>query len=166
MYNALCACCKVMLLTDYTVAQFIARATRPDDSPLFPSCVWTCQMSLHSSPSSPFCVAIKSAHFTIVIFFCIWWLDKGLYGAHKNCVCGSRATATSPQHQRRLPCRHRDDGTHFRQNEEVTNSSSIQINWMIRISIDISFSWGTVLFPLQRCQISSSCLFEKCTFHE
>ena len=46
-------------------------ATRPDDWLLFSSCVWTCQMSLHLSPSLPCCAAIKSAHFTIVTFLII-----------------------------------------------------------------------------------------------
>ena len=43
-------------------------ATCPDDWPLFSSCVWTCQMSLYSSPSLTSFVAIKSTHFTIVMF--------------------------------------------------------------------------------------------------
>ena len=44
-------------------------------------------------------------------------------------------------------CRQQDDGTYFRWNEEIHNSAAIQPNWMISMSIDISFSWGTTLLP-------------------
>ena len=45
---------------------------------LWLSLVKTCQMSLHTPPSLSFCVAIKSAHFTLVTFF--WrFLHKIIY---------------------------------------------------------------------------------------
>ena len=46
-------------------------------------------MSLHSSPSSPFCAAIEGAHFTIVIFFSGYWhpyLRTTLCTTHWHCT--------------------------------------------------------------------------------
>ena len=56
-----------------------------------------------------------------------------------------RNLATTPT---RLLCRRRDDGTYFRWNEELDNSASIQLNWMLSMINHISFSRGTHLLPL------------------
>ena len=56
--------------------------TCPGDWLLSPSLVGTYPMSLPTPPSLPFCVAIKSAHFTVVIFVCAKnWVPSGSFGA-------------------------------------------------------------------------------------
>ena len=69
MYSTLCAGRKT-ILTNYTVEQYISRPFVRTTCRFFrlASERVTCQMSLHSPLSLPFCVAIKSAHVTLLIF--------------------------------------------------------------------------------------------------
>ena len=68
-----------------------------------------------------------------------------------------RILTTTP---RRLPSRQLDYGTHFRHHEELNCSVTIQLNWMISISTDISLSKRTILLSLSRVGMKSSHPFE------
>ena len=61
--------------------------------------------------------------------------------------------ATTPQ---RGPCRRRAIGTCFRSNEELVCSAASPLDWITSMSNDISFSEGTILWPLPRARFAPS----------
>ena len=75
-------------------------------------------------------------------------LHRKFHTTRRNIVTTPKANA--------VPTQRRDDGTHFRKNEDIIDSAAIQLNWMISIPIDISLSRRTHLLPLPRKKIAFS----------
>ena len=77
---------------------------------------------------------------------------------HVVCLWVGELRLEQPRHntKARSPCRQEDDGTHFRRHEEFHKSTATQLHWTISTSVDISFSRGTLLLPLQRVAVALS----------